>query len=119
MCFCRAGIRTPVSDKHSAVRCEMKRLYVKPEARGTHLGDALVNEIINRARQSGYKEMVLDTIMPLKTAIGLYKKHGFAECEPYYDNTMNDVIYNEEKPSSLDAQPYDKFCTIAPRAISP
>ncbi len=83
--------------KHSAVRCEMKRLYVKPEARGTHLGDALVNEIINRARQSGYKEMVLDTIMPLKTAIGLYKKHGFVECEPYYDNTMNDVIYMKKK----------------------
>jgi len=23
----------------------------------------------------------------------LYKKHGFVECEPYYHNPMDDVIY--------------------------
>ncbi len=37
--------------------------------------------------------MVLDTIEPLKAAIHLYKKFGFKECEPYYNNPMNDVIY--------------------------
>ena len=42
---------------------------------------------------SGYKEMVLDTIEPLQAAILLYKKHGFVECEPYYHNPMDDVIY--------------------------
>ena len=26
-------------------------------------------------------------------AIHLYKKHGFTECEPYYHNPMDDVIY--------------------------
>lgn len=79
--------------KHSNVRCEMKRLFVKPETRGMHLGDQLVQEIIKHAKKAGYKEMVLDTIAPLKAAIHLYKKYGFEECEPYYDNPMNDVIY--------------------------
>lgn len=37
--------------------------------------------------------MVLDTIVPLKAAIHLYKKHGFKECAPYYNNPMDDVIY--------------------------
>ena len=37
--------------------------------------------------------MVLDTIAPLQAAIHLYKKHGFTECEPYYHNPMDDVIY--------------------------
>lgn len=37
--------------------------------------------------------MVLDTIELLQAAIHLYKKHGFVECEPYYYNPMNDVIY--------------------------
>ena len=37
--------------------------------------------------------MVLDTIELLQAAIHLYKKHGFTECEPYYHNPMDDVIY--------------------------
>ena len=73
--------------------CEMKRLYVRPEIRGRHLGDSLVEAIIERARLAGYKEMVLDTIVPLKAAISLYKKHGFEECAAYYNNPMDDVIY--------------------------
>ena len=79
--------------RHTDDRCEMKRLYVKPEARGLHLGDALVKEILTHAKEAGYKEMVLDTIIPLQSAIGLYKKYGFEECDPYYDNPMDDVIY--------------------------
>ncbi len=83
--------------RHSNDRCEMKRLYVKPDARGNHLGDVLVKEIIAHARSAGYREMVLDTIVPLKSAIGLYKKHGFEECGAYYDNPMDDVIYMKKR----------------------
>lgn len=79
--------------RHSEARCEMKRLYVKPDARGLHLGDLLVQEIIERARLCGYQEMVLDTLVPMKAAVHLYEKYGFEECEPYYDNPMPDVIY--------------------------
>ncbi|MBQ7746450.1 MAG: GNAT family N-acetyltransferase [Spirochaetia bacterium] len=79
--------------RHTDTKCEMKRLYVKTEARGLHLGDLLVNAIIEHAKAAGFKEMVLDTIEPLKTAISLYKKYGFEECEAYYDNPMPDVIY--------------------------
>lgn len=79
--------------RHSDTRCEMKRLYVKPAARGIHLGDILVKEIIERAKLSGYKEMVLDTLVPMEAAIHLYRKYGFDECAPYYNNPMDDVIY--------------------------
>lgn len=79
--------------RHSAVRCEMKRLYVTPCARGLRVGDALVEKIVECARLAGYEEMVLDTLIPMKAAIHLYKKYGFEECEPYYDNPMPDVIY--------------------------
>ena len=37
--------------------------------------------------------MVLDTLLPLQSAIYLYQKLGFQQCEPYYNNPMNDVIY--------------------------
>lgn len=79
--------------KHDENTCEMKRLYVKPEARGRHLGDILLSNIIEHAKDNGYEIMLLDTIEPLKHAIALYKKHGFKECEPYYNNPMDDVIY--------------------------
>lgn len=79
--------------RHTAERCEMKRLYVAPECRGMKLGEQLVTEIMEHARKAGYQEMVLDTIQPLKTAIHLYHKMGFCECEPYYHNPMQDVIY--------------------------
>lgn len=79
--------------RHSGTRCEMKRLYVKPDARGLHLGDSLVERIIECARSAGYKEMVLDTLSHMQAAIHLYKKHGFEECEPYYMNPTPDVIY--------------------------
>ena len=78
-------------------RCEMKRLYLTPNARGRHLGERLVETIIEHAKASGYKEMVLDTIKPLKAAVSLYRKLGFEECEAYYDNPMEDVIYMRKK----------------------
>lgn len=79
--------------RHSDDRCEMKRLYVKPDCRGSHLGRTLIGEILEHASRAGYKEMVLDTIEPLQAAIHLYREAGFQECEPYYDNPMEDVIY--------------------------
>lgn len=83
--------------RHNEIRCEMKRLYVKPKARGLHLGETLIKAIISHAQKAGYKEMVLDTITPLKAALHLYETQGFIQCEPYYDNPMNDVIYMMKK----------------------
>ena len=79
--------------KHTAERCEMKRLFVREGYRNFHAGKKLVEEILNFAKADGFKEIVLDTITPLKSAIGLYKKFGFVETEPYYNNPMSDVVY--------------------------
>ena len=79
--------------RHTNLRCEMKRLYVKPECRGKNLGEKLTHEIMRHAKAAGYEEMVLDTIVPLQSAICLYRKLGFLECEPYYNNPMDDVLY--------------------------
>ena len=79
--------------KHTNDRCEMKRLFVREGYREHHVGTKLIEATIESARVDGFKEMVLDTIKPLQSAIRLYKKFGFVECEPYYDNPMSDVIY--------------------------
>lgn len=74
-------------------QAEMKRLYVRPQFRGLHLGQALGAHIVDAARADGYAQMVLDTIEPFKAAIHIYHGLGFEEIPAYYDNPMDDVIY--------------------------
>ena len=79
--------------KFDAERCEMKRLFVLEGYRKFHAGSKLIEEILIAAKNDGYKEMILDTITPLESAIHLYKKFGFVETAPYYENPMSDVVY--------------------------
>lgn len=79
--------------RHNDYRCELKRMYVRPEGRGVGIGEKLVTEILDRARDAGFKEIVLDTLLPFQAAIHIYEKFGFEECEPYYDNPFEDVVY--------------------------
>ena len=62
---------------------EIKRLFVRPQARKTGVGQALVAAVIAVARQLGYGEIKLDTLAEMEGAIVLYKRNGFAPIPPY------------------------------------
>ena len=62
---------------------EVKRLFVRPQARGAGVGKALVAAITDAARSLGYQQMVLDTLSQMEGAIGLYKSLGFTPIAPY------------------------------------
>ena len=73
--------------------CEMKRLYVRSEFRGEHIGFNLANKIIEEAKLIGYKSILLDTLPFLKSAIKMYKAIGFYEIDKYNNSPMDNAIY--------------------------
>ncbi len=78
--------------------CEMKRLFVRPGFRGSGLGRVLVEALIKEARNMGYQRMLLDTLPGrMDSAIALYKKIGFEEIAPYYENPVENAKFMELK----------------------
>jgi ribosomal protein S18 acetylase RimI-like enzyme len=73
--------------------CEMKRLYVAPEGRGTGLGIRLVEAVIREAEAIGYREMRLDSLPSMGPAIALYRKRGFEEMAPYYETPVAGTVF--------------------------
>ncbi|WP_457092276.1 GNAT family N-acetyltransferase [Microvirga sp. P5_D2] len=73
--------------------CEMKRLYVTPEGRGLGLGERLVGMILGEAKRIGYREIRLDTLPSMTSAIALYRKLGFEPMDAYYDTPVAGTLF--------------------------
>ena len=67
-----------------AETAEMKRLYLRPQARGAGLGRSLTYAAIAHARERGFSRVVLDTIPEkMQEAVPLYRSMGFRDTAPY------------------------------------
>jgi ribosomal protein S18 acetylase RimI-like enzyme len=73
--------------------CEIKRLYVRPEGRGSGTGRLLMARAIEFARQAGYAEILLDTLPSMTVAMGLYTSLGFREVAPYSNNALPGTLF--------------------------
>lgn len=61
--------------------CELKRVYVRPIARGNNIGRRLVERMISEARGQGYSRMCLDVLPEFVAAQQLYESLGFLPAE--------------------------------------
>ena len=77
---------------------EVKRMYVRPEFRGKGLGKAMLNRLVDYARDRGVDLLRLETGIYEVEAIGLYEEFGFLRRGPfgeYVDDPM--TVYLEKK----------------------
>lgn len=76
-----------------ASSCEIKRLFVRNEFRGKHLGRLMMEKLLQAAKEAGYDDAYFDTLARLEGAVGLYEAMGCERIAPYYDNPLENVIY--------------------------
>jgi len=77
-------------------RAEMKRLFLRPGARGKGAGKQLVVTLIDLAREIGYRSILLDTLPDrMASAIHLYKSLGFREIDSYKSKPVEGTLYME------------------------
>ena len=69
--------------------CEMKRLWVEPDARGRALGRRLSQAAIDWSREHGAETLLLDTVpAAMPQAAALYRALGFTETERHNTNPV-------------------------------
>ena len=83
----------PIDNADYPDACEMKRLYVRPSFRGMGLGRTLVESMMDAARVTGYRHLLLDTLDDMEAARALYDELGFVEVPPYYHNPIAGAHY--------------------------
>jgi putative acetyltransferase len=67
--------------------CELVKMYLLPEARQIGLGRKLINMCLDKARESGYRQVYLETLPELKQAVKVYEKFGFTYLNGPMGNT--------------------------------
>lgn len=64
---------------------ELKRMYVKPEARGVGVADRIIDRLEAEAQARGCPELKLETGPYQPQALAFYARHGYARCGAFGD----------------------------------
>jgi N-acetylglutamate synthase-like GNAT family acetyltransferase len=56
---------------------ELRKMYFDKSLRGRGFGKKILERMIEKSKESGFKKIYLETASILKEAVGLYEKYGF------------------------------------------
>ena len=75
-----------------ATHGELKSMRVASDWLGKKIGEAMLLHLLSVARQRGYARISLETGQgpAFEPALGLYRKHGFVNCEAFADYVLDD-----------------------------
>lgn len=71
---------------------ELKSMRAAPDWLGKGIGEAILLHLLDVARTRGYARVSLETGQgpAFEPALGLYRKHGFVNCEAFADYVLDD-----------------------------
>ena len=70
---------------------ELKRMWLRPTARGRGLVQELLDKCLDEGRRLGCRTMRLDSQARMAAAVRLYRKNDFREIPTYNDNRRADI----------------------------
>jgi len=70
---------------------EVKSMFTAPASRGKGAGNVILGHLVEAARADGLTRLSLAThpFAYFDAAIALYRRHGFVDCPPYADYTVD------------------------------
>jgi putative acetyltransferase len=60
---------------------ELVKFYILPESRGKGFGKELIQKCFSSARQSGFRQIYLESLPELENAVSIYEKSGFRQID--------------------------------------
>ena len=72
---------------------ELKRMYVRPDARGRGIGRALARAAVTFAKAVDYREIWLDSEPDFAAALATYRGLGFVDIPRYNDDPNQQTVY--------------------------
>jgi putative acetyltransferase len=67
--------------------CELVKLYLHKDARGTGLGKLLMEKSLQWAKENGYTQVYLESMPELSKAVSIYEKVGFKRIDQPLGNS--------------------------------
>lgn len=75
---------------------EIKRMRVNREHQGKGIGTLILSSLIQKAKERGYKKLILDTSTNQAAAKHLYEKRGFKEFKRGKTEHLENIFYELE-----------------------
>lgn len=74
---------------------KLKRMFVKKDYRGKHIGLALLEKAVEEIKKQGYQEIILNTSPRMKRAHAFYERFGFEKVGEDKDRFHYRLLLNQ------------------------